>query len=71
MNRKLILGIIIALVILIIIIIILLIMGPKTDAPVNNETPIDGNIASDLDNLSSGDAILDENLDSEIVDLGK
>ncbi|MEI8364669.1 MAG: hypothetical protein WCF78_04415 [archaeon] len=71
MNRKLILGIIIALVILIIIIIILLIMGPKTDTLVNNETPNDGNLASDLQNLSSGDAILDQNLDSEIVDVGK
>jgi len=72
MNRKLLLGIIIGLAILIAIIIVLLILGPK-DATTNNPSnqATEAGLATDLQNLSSGDAAIDQNLNSEIVDLGK
>ncbi len=70
MNRKLILGTIIVLVILIVIIIALLIAGPKTDVPTDNPTQTD-ELATDLQNLASGDTILDQNLASDIVDIGE
>jgi len=69
MNKKLILGIIIVLVILIVICVALLIAGPKADSPTNNSNQDE--LATDLENLSSGDTILDQNIDSDIVDIGE
>jgi len=70
MNRKLILGIIIVLVVLILAIVALMIAGPK-EATFGNNTNT-GNLSSDLNNLDSGDAsVLDQNIDSTIVDLGE
>jgi len=71
MNRKLILGIIIVLTILIVAIVALIIAGPKDVAPKDNDVNID-NLSSDLQNLDSQDAgVLDQNLDSTIIDLGE
>ncbi|GEM_PF-2556941 len=71
MNRKLILGIIIVLTILIVAIVALMIVGPKDVSSKNNDANID-NLSSDLQNLDSQDVgVLDQNLDSTIVDLGE
>ena len=71
MNRKLLLGIIIGLAILIAIIIVLLILGPKDATNNSSNQATEVGLATDLQNLSSGDAAIDQNLNSEIVDLGK
>jgi len=73
MNRKLILGIIIALVILIVGIIALIIAGPKDKSPLGGDgVTNNSDLSSDLENLDSQDAsIIDQNLDSTIVNLGE
>jgi uncharacterized protein YpmS len=71
MNRKLLLGIIISLVILIVIVVVILILGPS-DKAIDTTTSTDSsNLTSDLESLSSGDEVIDQNMNSEIVDLGK
>jgi hypothetical protein len=69
MNRKLMLGIIIVLVILILIIVALLIAGPKDNQTGTNNTTNDSDLSTDLENLDSGDEVIDQDINSEIVNL--